>query len=158
MAKKRVTSIAKRRAVKAEKPHDPTRKMSETIVDFGRPLIAQIDKGASQETVQHIFQIIIIIWNAHVRATPAWGHPESLNTLREIAADEKQPELMRYAIGALAMRRLNFRKDLRAVGDWAVAYESVTRELKFSCTGVLPPSPGGGEPQPDTERTPDEKS
>lgn len=158
MAKKRATSIARRRAVKAEKPHDATRKMSETIVDFGRPLIAQIESGASQETVQHLFQVIIIIWNAHVRATPAWGHPESLQTLREIAADEKQSELMRYAIGALAMRRLRFRNDLRAVGDWAVAYESATRELKFSCTGILPPSAGESEPQPETERNPNKKS
>lgn len=150
MAKKQAQHRAKRRT--AAKKADVSRKLSETITDFGRPLIAKIEKGWTQQTVHDLFQIIVIIWNAHVRAMPAWGHPESLKTLRESANDEKLPELMRYAIGALSLRRLQrFADDDRAVDDWAVSYDRDQGTLQFGCKALLPPGrAAAGQGEPDT--------
>ena len=134
--------MAKKRPQQATaKKTSAPRKMTETILDFGRPLIERLGRDSKPETVHDMFQIIIIVWNAYVRAMPAWGHPESLQNLRELANDESNPELLRYAFGILTLRRVErFAHDARAVGDWAVSLNPDDGELKFGCQAVLPPS------------------
>jgi len=51
----------------------PVRKISETILDFGEPVLSQLDAAMPLEVVQSTFQIVITVWNAHVMATPRWG-------------------------------------------------------------------------------------
>ncbi len=137
--KKRARSTAKPRPA-AMGAAASTRKMSETLIDFGNPLVRRIKKDSTAQYVDDLFQIIVIIWNAHVRAMRAWGDPAPLRALQDIAADENQPEIMRYAIGALSLRRVqHFRDDVRMVHDWSVSYNPEGGELKFTCQGALPP-------------------
>ncbi|MCU0681077.1 MAG: hypothetical protein MUF34_02235 [Polyangiaceae bacterium] len=141
MAKKPAQSTAKRPAAKK----GPPKKMTDTLIEFGSPIIAQLDKTSPPGVVHDLFQIIVIVWNAHVRAMPAWGRPESLRTLQDLANDEGQPELLRYAFGALTLRRFEkFRTDERAVGKWSVSLNP-DGKLEFSCEAVLPPGPNEPE-------------
>jgi hypothetical protein len=116
------------------------RTLTETIVDFGRPMLARLERSSSPETVRDMFQIIIVVWNAHVRATPAWGDPESLHTLRALADDASQPELARTAFELLTARRAeHFAGDVRAVDHWEASYDPASGELTFVCKALLPP-------------------
>ena len=62
----------------------PQRKISETIIDFGAPLICELDKNQSIEIVRAVFTIVITVWNAHVMAMPVWGKPQLLEQLGEL--------------------------------------------------------------------------
>ncbi len=99
----------------------PTRKLSETILDFGEPLLAQFRGLVRREDCQGLLQIIITIWNAHVMAMPLWGHPEHLAELVRVSYGKKSPPQLRVAFEELSHRRMHlFEEDPRIVGTWEV--------------------------------------
>jgi hypothetical protein len=63
------------------------RKISETILDFGEPLISQLGPDQDQETVHATFEIVVTVWNCHVLATQRWGQPKFLADLLGILVD-----------------------------------------------------------------------
>ena len=101
------------------------RKISDTIVDFGDPLVRQLDADQSYETVHSTFEIVILIWNAHVMAMPRWGKPRFLADLQKRAEDPQIPVQFAQAFELLSQRRAErFASDARAVGEWSVAQQS----------------------------------
>ena len=106
-------------------PLPAVRKISETIVDFGGPLIQQLGPGETYEVARSTFEIIILVWNAHVMATPRWGQPRHLAELHRRLQDPQIPAPMVEAYRDLSQRRLErFATDARAVGDWSITQES----------------------------------
>jgi len=94
------------------------RKISETILDFGEPLLSQLDAALPLDMIQSTFQIVITVWNAHVIAMPRWGQPRFLADLHERMRDPQMPPEMVEAFRTLSQRRLErFANDGRAVGD-----------------------------------------
>ena len=67
----------------------PVRKISETILDFGEPLLSQLDAALPLDMIQSTFQIVITVWNAHVIAMPRWGQPRFLADLHERMRDRR---------------------------------------------------------------------
>ena len=51
------------------------RKISETIIDFGKPLMGPLDADQPCEVVRSTFEIVIMVWNVHVMAMPRWRRP-----------------------------------------------------------------------------------
>ena len=51
-------------------PVPAPRKISETIIDFGEPLMGQLDADQPCEVMRSTFEIVIMVWNAHVMAMP----------------------------------------------------------------------------------------
>ncbi len=101
------------------------RKISETVVDFGDPLIRQLDADQPYETVHSTFDIVIMIWNAHVMAMPRWGKPRFLADLQKRAEDPRMPVQFAQAFDLLSQRRAErFASDARAVGEWSVVQHS----------------------------------
>ena len=101
------------------------RKISETIVDFGDPLIRQRDTDQPYEVVHSTFEIVILIWNAHVMAMPRWGQPRFLADLHRRLLDPQIPVPMVEAFKVLSQRRAErFASDARAVGEWSVVQHS----------------------------------
>lgn len=101
------------------------RKISETIVDFGDPLIQQLDTDQPYEVVHSVFEIVILIWNAHVMAMPRWGQPRFLADLQMRAEDSQMPVQFAQAFELLSQRRAQrFASDARAVGEWSVVQQS----------------------------------
>jgi hypothetical protein len=99
----------------------PVRKISETIIDFGEPLFQQFLADEPYEGIRSTFEIVILIWNAHVMAMPRWGQPRFLADLQTRAEDPQMPVQFAKAFELLSQR---FASDARAVGEWSVVQQS----------------------------------
>lgn len=105
--------------------HMPTpavRKISETIVDFGAPLIEELGPDAPPEAVRAAFEFVVLVWNAHVCALPRWGQPRFLADLQRSLQACTPPDGAKVeAFRVLSQRRSeHFATDARAVGEWSV--------------------------------------
>jgi hypothetical protein len=118
------------------------RKISDTIIDFGEPLIEQLEADQPFETVRRTFEIVIMVWNAHVMAMPRWGQPRYLTDLQERLRDPEMPAPMVEAFKELSQRRIDrFASDARAVGEWSVVLRAGHWRLR--CDARAPASPTG---------------
>jgi hypothetical protein len=121
------------------------RKISETIIDFGEPLIGQLDPGQPGEVVRSVFEIVIMVWNAHVLEMPEWGQRGLLGDLRRLLGASEMPAPMVEAFEALSRRRAErFAADGRAVGEWDIFHEAGRWRLR--CDARAP------DLEPDVER------
>jgi hypothetical protein len=97
------------------------RRISETIIDFGEPLLAKLAEDDPLEVVRDTVGIVVTVWNAHVMASPRWGQPQFLAALRQSLLDPDTPPLLADAVRQLSRRRReSFAADLRAVGEWSI--------------------------------------
>ena len=118
-------------------PLPAVRKISETIVDFGGPIIQQIDPDQPYEVVRSTFEIVILVWNAHVMAMPRWGQPRHLIELHSRLQDPQMPAPMVEAFKELSHRRTErFGSDARAVGEWNISQES--GQWRLRCDAQTP--------------------
>ena len=118
----------------------PDRKISETIIDFGAPLIFDLDKKQPIDIIRATFTIVIMVWNAQVMAMPVWGKPELLEQVKDLLGTPKAAAEARAAYNELTARRLeHFANDPRAVGNWHVAFDANGR-LRLHCEAHVPPS------------------
>ena len=115
----------------------PMGKLSETILDFGKPLLDRIDEeGPTLDAMRNALMIVIAVWNAHVMAMPVWGKPEHLANLRALPIgllpDGTNP------VDALDERRAAlFAADPRLVGDWSIDDDGRGGH-QFRCDTLLP--------------------
>ena len=124
----------------APSPEIPSRKISETIIDFGAPLIFDLDKNQPIEIVRSVFTIVITVWNAHVMAMPVWGKPQLLEQLGELLrALGTAPEMLDTCAELAARRQLHFADDPRAVGEWKIEFDHAGR-VRLHCDARIPPS------------------
>ena len=124
----------------AATPAIPKRKISETVVDFGAPLLRDLDQEQSIEIVRATFSLVITVWNAHVMAMPVWGKPDVLKQLDDLLRAPGTVPQMIAACAELATRRQqHFASDPRAVGEWRVAFDHQGR-VRLHCDARVPPS------------------
>jgi hypothetical protein len=116
------------------------RPMSETILDFGSPVISQLEPITSLDMVRSTFGLVIVVWNAHVMALPRWNRPEVLAELHRRLQDPTiSPERV-DAVRTLSQRRLEcFASDARVVGKWNVVEQDGQWMLR--CDATVPPRP-----------------
>ena len=121
-------------------PAPPVRKISETILDFGEPLLSQLDADAPKDVLESTLTIVITVWNAHVTALPRWGQPQFLADLHtQLSSADALPELAN-AVRTLSQRRLElFASDARAVGEWSLVGRSGGWSLR--CDARAPGEP-----------------
>jgi hypothetical protein len=100
----------------------PERKISETVIDFGEPLVSELDSGMPIEVIRSVFEMVITVWNAHVTAMPRWGRPQFLADLERRLDDPQMPPEVVAALRTLSSRRSlpRFVSDDRAVGEWSL--------------------------------------
>ncbi len=115
--------------------------ISDTILSFGEPVMRRLRESsepASLDVIKRALEIVITIWNAHVMATDAWGHPEHLADLRQIALGPSAPPSTVITLAALSERRLErFADDIRVVSKWDLTFDDLGRH-RFDCTARLP--------------------
>lgn len=100
----------------AATPALPKRKISDTVIDFGAPVLRDLDSAQPIEIVRATFSLVITVWNAHVMAMPIWGKPEVLEQLEDLLRTPGTPTEMTAACADLATRRQqHFANDPRAV-------------------------------------------
>lgn len=96
----------------------PTRKLSETILDFGAPMLAPLGEVPPEEDLRRALELVIAIWNAHVFALA--GNPTHLSAMADLIYAQEMSEAMDM-FEALSARRVDhFSTDPRLVGDWDI--------------------------------------
>ncbi|WP_238327861.1 hypothetical protein [Paraburkholderia mimosarum] len=79
------------------------RKISETILDFGEPLLSEaITEDTPIAAVREIYKLVVLVWNAHVAASPRWGDSSHLQMLQKMAVSPQMPSQARAWIGKLS--------------------------------------------------------
>jgi len=124
-------------------PRFPDRKISETILDFGAPLLGELPPEPPIEVFRNVMTVIIMVWNAGAMAFPIWRKQASTDiqgqweTLLRTA-----PEESRAVFEELAKRRASepFRTDQRGVGEWSVMPNG-KGSFNFRCDARLPDDP-----------------
>ncbi len=122
--------------------------ISDTILSFGEPVLRRLRESAepqSLDVIKRALEIVITIWNAHVMATEAWGHPEHLHDLLRVALDPSAAPDTITTLTTLTERRLaSFADDTRVVSKWDLSFDDLGRH-RFDCTARLPdPAKTGG--------------
>ena len=100
-------------------PKFPTRKISETILDFAQPMLVLMDSTTPQDTIRQGFGIALTIWNGFV-LDRVNGNSDLQNLMRkQLGAHwEANP-----VIKALVERRMKyFADDLRLVAEHRVSF------------------------------------
>ena len=87
--------------------------------------------------IRSALDIVITVWNAHVMATEAWGHPEHLVDLQRLALDASATEGTLATLAVLSTRRQEFAEDIRVVSKWELTLDDLGQH-RFDCTGRLP--------------------
>ncbi|CAB3803948.1 hypothetical protein LMG28688_05876 [Paraburkholderia caffeinitolerans] len=98
------------------------RKISGTILDFGEPLLSEaITEDTPIAAVPEINRLVVLVWNAHVTASPRWGDPGHLQMLQKMTASPQMPSQARAWIGKLSHRwREKFSDARYCAGEWHV--------------------------------------
>jgi len=126
--------------VAAPEPVIPQRKISETIIDFGQPVLHDLRADTPIEIVRASFTIAISVWNAHVMAMPVWNAPQALAQLQAILKmPTVAPEMVQAYHDLTERRHSLFASDPRSVGQWSVSPDE-TGNVKLSCDAHVPPS------------------
>ena len=100
----------------------PETKISETLLEFGEPLLGLLDDPTPEE-FRAMLNIVIAVWNAHGVSTAKQDgrgvYLEELARFRQQMADEGAPAVLLNGLDALSRRReTDYADDPRCVGEW----------------------------------------
>jgi hypothetical protein len=125
----------------------PERKISETLLEFGDPLLSQLEDPTVEE-FRVALTIVIVVWNVHglskTTGESRSAYVEELARVRQRLFDEGAPAIFLAAINALEARRdSDYGDDPRCVGEWALLPDGAAG-YKFRCDARLPGGSGSG--------------
>lgn len=95
------------------------KKISATILDFGKPVFEGLTSDSTMEERRHAFHTVILIWNCLVLEEV--GEPEAMARLRKTleAAPAGVRRFMDESMTELALRkRVRFSKNRLLIGEW----------------------------------------
>ena len=96
------------------------RKLSETLLDFARPLI-EADPGRIDEYgMRTLLGFAINVWNAVVTAELHGAPPDLAGVRAELALDRIAVDVFAWFDRLVVRKREHFSGDLRLVGNWRV--------------------------------------
>ena len=111
----------------------PNTKISQTILEFGKPVILQLPMNPSKEEFDGAIRIVISAWNAVVM--DSWENGNKFESLL-LSCMAEAPKQAQVEIKRLIKRKKsNFSLDPRAVGEHWV--REGNGELVFGCEARL---------------------
>lgn len=125
----------------------PDRKISETILEFGDPLLEMLPPDPPIEVFRNMMTIIIMVWNLGSMTFPIWRKQASTDHHAQWEAMMKQaPPETRLLFEELLRRRASapYREDQRGVGEWSVRPDG-NGGFHFRCDARLPHEPTDSE-------------
>jgi len=98
----------------------PDRKISETLLDFVKPLTMElVDENTSTEQIHDLLKIAVTVWNAMVMEE--WGHgPRYLDEVRATLKDARLGNMGSFVEALVERKRERFAHDLRAISHFEV--------------------------------------
>jgi hypothetical protein len=96
----------------------PTTKISETILEFGEPLIQELPEDTSKEAFEAIINVIVSVWNAVTIDTRKQNNNYETELLQALLP--APPELQLIAKMLIQSKKANYASDPRAVGNYWV--------------------------------------
>ena len=101
---------------KESQPRAPKRDISETLIDFTKPILELLDREVPYNTFEKVFQIAVTVWNAvvldHLNITSQYT-----DKLESTVQNTDMP-LMETLVHELIERKRNqFAQDLRIIGE-----------------------------------------
>ena len=123
----------------------PKRKISETVLEFGEPMLGLL-KEPTLEEFRAAISIVIVVWNAHglsmTTASDRGAYREKLAEYRQRLVAMGAPATVLAGFDALdASRVTDYADDPRCVGEWDLIPDDVGG-FKFKCDAQLPGSHG----------------
>lgn len=111
--------------------------MTETIVAFAEPLLAEIPPK-TKDQMARLFERVIEIWNIWVASSPPWNDSRGIDEVADALAKGELQPAEQWIHKVLAERWLaGFRDDARLVVDWSVTLEDGTAVFRcFGCTAT----------------------
>jgi hypothetical protein len=96
----------------------PSKKISQTILEFGTDLICQLPDGHSKNELENVAMIVVSAWNAVVIDSWEGGNNMEAQLLKsmETAPKQAQSEIKRL----IKRKKTKFGNDPRAVGNYWV--------------------------------------
>jgi len=111
----------------------PKRKISETILDFGKTIINELSEPYTKTDFEAVIKIIVTVWNAVV-LDKSNKEESYVSQLRQVF--ENEPSEVKLAIKRLIKRKnKKFGDDPRSVGHYWVKEKD--GELVFVCEARL---------------------
>lgn len=122
------------------------RKLSDTLFDFGEPLLSLLGDDAPLPVREQAMQLVITVWNAGAMDLPEWGEPELLRQLEQMLAKPTLASPLRSTLQQMLTRRRElFGFDLRTVGEWALLPQP-DGGCVLRCAAHLPAGPTHARP------------
>ena len=122
-------------------PPLPTRKISETLVDFADPVTRHLPRNVEPERLERQLGLAVAVWNAMV--LDEWGPEGGGQLAKHRAALEALDEpnrsfgLMWFDRLVKRKRKRKFRGDLRAIGSLSVSADPSGRDLRIRADARL---------------------
>ncbi len=95
-----------------------TRKISETILEFGNYLIEELPKNSTKEQFEHVMRIVVSAWNAVV--LDEWNKTNYFESEFLKALSSTPEEMQLKARSLIARKKTKYPSDPRAVGNYWV--------------------------------------
>lgn len=114
----------------------PSRKISETLIDFAKPFIDIVDENTTQEQLEQGFTIAITVWNAVVFEAVK-KDSKYLKMLRTsiLEMDENSDYGYDMIESLISRKKEFFTDDLRAIGNFSLKYNDGYLHVKAEARG-----------------------
>ena len=96
----------------------PTRKISETILEFGEPLIQELPEDSTKEIFEATMNVIVSVWNAVTIDTKEKNNNFESELLKALLP--VPPELQLITRELIQRKKTDYASDPRAVGNFWV--------------------------------------
>jgi hypothetical protein len=115
----------------------PSRKISETLIDFAKPFIDIVDETTTQDQLEIGFKIAITVWNAVVFEAVK-NDPTYLKMLRTSVLEMDENSDYGYAMieSLISRKKEFFADDLRAIGNFSLKYKDGYLHVKAEARGI----------------------
>jgi hypothetical protein len=121
------------------KPRKPsTRKISETFLDFAKPLLTPLGAKASQAEMEQALKIAFTVWNAVVFDV-ARGGSHYVGQLRSLT--DHDPRVRAMVEQLISRKQRLFGNDQRLIGDYRLLKQNGELRLRAEARS---PSPASG--------------
>ncbi len=111
----------------------PSSKISQTILEFGKPTINTLPQGYTKEELEAVLLIVITVWNAVTIDSWLGNRDMELKVYETLGTTSKEALLQVKRL--VKRKKTKFGNDPRAVGDYWVKEKN--GEMVFGCEANL---------------------